>query len=643
MIGPSRSFIRATKGQLVESGGRTYTITGLMSVDRVMGKDIESGEILSLRIETLRWPTNASDTESSGESGEPAMPASGSGDLNDFQLPEWKEAQRRLEVIKPLLDNPMRTRADLEKMATANNTSIPTLYRWLRGFQQAGQVSGLVPERRGRRPGSKYLKKEQELIISTTIEDVYLTKERRKPIEVIEAVRKRSRLAGIRCPGDMSVRRRIDEIEPAVRLRRRGFKDLARSLHEPIRGSIPGADYPLSMVQIDHARVDVMLVDEVHRLPLERPWLTLATDVFSRMVVGLHLAYEAPSFAAVGFCISMGMCPKQEYLAKLGIDGEWPVWGNIGALHSDNGKEFRCATLARALQNYQIDTQRRPSKIPEYGGNIERLIGTIAAQAHKLPGTTFSNPTQRKGYDSKAESAMTLREYERHLVNFIVNVYHKSMHSRLHMSPERMWEQGIMGTADAPGTGPLPVPSDPSRVYLDFLPTEERIIQSNGIQIYNIFYYDQVLDSYINAPDPQKKKEKRKFTLRIDPRDISKIYFLDPRTKSYFPIPYRNKALPPISAWEHNQVLKKLKEEGRREIDEVAIFNAVDRMRADVESAKALTKEVRRQATRRPPRASEAKAVVLPGSKSVGVNAPVALDDLFAAPAKPFDDSSTSR
>lgn len=238
---------------------------------------------------------------------------------------------------------------------------------------------------------------------------------------------------------------------------------------------------------------------------------------------------------------------------------------------------------------------------------------------------------------------MTLREYERYLVNFIVNVYHKSMHSRLNMAPLRKWEQGIMGTADAPGTGPLPVPADPNRVYLDFLPTEERFIQSDGIHIYNIIYYDQVLDAYINAPDPKKKNGKRKFTLRIDPRDISKIYFLDPRTNSYFPIPYRNKALPPISAWEHGQVLKKLKDEGRREIDEVAIFNAVDRMRADVESAKALTKEVRRQATRRPPRVPEAKGIALPGSTAVGVNAPVALDVLFAAPAKPFDDSSTSR
>jgi putative transposase len=43
---------------------------------------------------------------------------------------------------------------------------------------------------------------------------------------------------------------------------------------------------PLEVVQIDHTLVDVVVVDELERLPLGRPWLTLAIDVASRMVNG---------------------------------------------------------------------------------------------------------------------------------------------------------------------------------------------------------------------------------------------------------------------------------------------------------------------------------------------------------------------
>jgi putative transposase len=42
-------------------------------------------------------------------------------------------------------------------------------------------------------------------------------------------------------------------------------------------------------VQIDHTEIDIIVVDELTRTPLPgRPWLTLAIDVFSRVVTGLH-------------------------------------------------------------------------------------------------------------------------------------------------------------------------------------------------------------------------------------------------------------------------------------------------------------------------------------------------------------------
>ena len=41
--------------------------------------------------------------------------------------------------------------------------------------------------------------------------------------------------------------------------------------------------------------VDVIVVDEIDREPIGRPWLTLAVDVATRMVPGFHLTLEAPS------------------------------------------------------------------------------------------------------------------------------------------------------------------------------------------------------------------------------------------------------------------------------------------------------------------------------------------------------------
>src|SRR5699024_10123346 len=185
---------------------------------------------------------------------------------------------------------------------------------------------------------------------------------------------------------------------------------------------------------------DVIVVDEEHRLPLGRPTLTLQIDVRTRMVTGISILLEAPSAVSVGMCMSNSMLPKDDYLQELGVEGEWPVWGCPGVLHADNAREFRGKMLRQACENYGIDLELRPVKAPHYGGHIERLMGTAANELRKLPGATFSNPKERRGYNSEKEAALTLRELEQQLVDFIVNVYHKRWHSELGMSPLKRWE-----------------------------------------------------------------------------------------------------------------------------------------------------------------------------------------------------------
>ena len=51
---------------------------------------------------------------------------------------------------------------------------------------------------------------------------------------------------------------------------------------------------------MDHTPVDVIVVDERHRLPIGRPYVTVAIDVASRCVVGLVVTLEAPSATSVG-------------------------------------------------------------------------------------------------------------------------------------------------------------------------------------------------------------------------------------------------------------------------------------------------------------------------------------------------------
>ena len=315
----------------------------------------------------------------------------------------------------------------------------------------------------------------------------------------------------------------------------------------------------------------------------------------------------------------------------------------MGIVHVDNAKEFKGSVLQRACDDHGVDLQWRPVKLPHFGGTIERLMGTMANEIRKLPGTTFSNITQRKGYDSEANAALTLPEFEKYLADFIVNVYHQRLHSQLGTSPLKKWECGVMGDDESPGTGIMPVPTDPLRIRLDFMPYYERSVQQYGVQIDGITYYASVIDPYVNAPDPNNPKAKRIFLIRRDPRDISKVYFLDPADNRYVELPYRNIGHPAMSAWELKAVQQTLKAKGKSEINEHTIFEALERMRAHVADAKQKTKSARRQATRIPPKV--VTSVPLPGpSLALGENPTNPIeDDPFASSIQPFDEVSLTR
>lgn len=584
------NFFKVEPGAEVFVGPRRYRVTHMLSIDSVLAEDLDTGVSAKLRIETLSTIVAA---ESAADAG--GFP------IHQYSKEEWSVAQKRFEALRPMIDHPVRTRSEVGKLAAAAGVHVATYYKWLAAYHDAGHVAALVPRKRGAVKGQKHLAADQELVISGAVEDIYLKKQRHSPKEVVEEVLSRCRVAKISPPAPSTIRRRLKEISPAMALRRRGHRDKARDNYEPIRGSFPGADFPWAVVQIDHTPLDVVVVDSVYRQPLGRPWLTLAIDVYSRMVVGLYVTMDKPSATSVAMCISHAMTPKTDYLASLDVQGDWPVWGQIGTLHADNAKEFKCKAVTRGCQANSIDMQWRPVKKPHYGGHIERYMGVVATELKKVPGATFSNTQQRKGYDSEAEATLTMREVEQYLVEFIVNNYHQRPHSQLNdASPSKVWREGVLGSAGKPGIGYPPMIQDVDRLRMDFLPYYNITVQRSGVRLENVFYYDPVLDPYIGATMPDNPDQKRKFLFARDPRDISQIYFLDPAADRYTPIPYRTLSHPAISASELREVTRLIKEQNKGEVDEERIFSSIQRNRERIDASAASTKAARRQVAKRP-------------------------------------------
>ncbi|WP_313047608.1 Mu transposase C-terminal domain-containing protein [Pseudomonas soli] len=580
---PSRARVPIEVGAMVRREKDVFRIVQILDFQTVIGLEVETGKCSSLRVPDLKAVEQ-----------EKVEGLYVNYDVSTISSDEWAIAQQRFSAIQPFVNDSIIQRDSVEARAKEVGVDTATLYRWLKRYRNWHEVLALVPRKRGWKAGSSRLTTQADKLISNVIDEFYLNENRKSVQSTIKEIVERAKEIGIEPPGASAIRARIKNIPEKIVLRRRGYADKARNRHTPSVGQFPGADYPLAYVQIDHTPIDLIIVDDRHRKPIGRLWLTLAIDVYSRMITGYYLALEDPSAISVGMCLAHSILPKENWLLLHKVEGEWPVWGFPRVVHSDNGADFKAEDIRHSCLNHNIETNFRPKKNPKYGGRIERLLGTFMRMLHELPGTTFSNTAEREGYDSEKRAAMTMDEFERWLVITII-LYHNTYHSALYMSPARQWHLGFFGNREL---DPLvcipPRPADPHTLQLDFMPMYERTVQAYGVQI-DVFYYSDALRHWINTKDPETGLA-RKFVFRRDPRDISVIWFYDPVLKQYFRVPVANQAFPAATVWEYRAAKQQAVDEGRTNIDEALISSLILERRALVEQSIKDTKKARRDA-----------------------------------------------
>jgi putative transposase len=280
---------------------------------------------------------------------------------------------------------------------------------------------------------------QREEIIRTTISRYYLTRNRPTVSQLVRDVQTNCMSAGLKPPHRRTIKARLEDIDLQKRAKRCGEDKIVKQTQ-----AVPGvfaASRPLQVVQVDHTKADIFVVDEETRQPIGRPWLTLAMDVCSRMVTGFYLTMDAPSRLSTSLCLLHSVFDKSAWLREREITEAWPAAGLPETLHVDNGADFRSRAFKRGCQDAGIAIEWRPPAEPRFGGHIERLIGTQMGKLHLLPGTTFSNAQELGEYDSKRHSALTLRELERYIALDIVGSYHQSIHSSLGRPPVAVWRE----------------------------------------------------------------------------------------------------------------------------------------------------------------------------------------------------------
>jgi len=509
---------------------------------------------------------------------------------------DWAEARRRASVVARTLDDvdgPARlTPAEAGSLLGVSRT---TIYEWRARYSADRRVSSLLPKQKGRPTGKRPLDARVNAIISELIDTFYLTSEKPRLSDLMGRIHTACHNAGLAKPAWRTVKRRIGDLDLRnIALRREGVA--AAIALDPAVGSYSAA-LPLDVIQIDHTVVDVFIVDEISRQVIDRPVLTLAIDVCTRMVTGYYVGLDDPSTTRTGVTFAHSVFEKDKWLADRKLELPWPVAGLPRSVHVDNGSDFRGHDFTRALEDFGVKVIHRPIARPHYGGHIERLIGTTMGALHLLPGSTFSSVQKRGGYPSEARATLTLKELDAWLAYEILGKYHNRVHSALKRPPAAVW-------AELAPMARLRMPGDRMAFLVHLLPSQWRLVRRDGVHLFGIRYWSDALTQFIG-------RDIGKLQVRYDPRDLSSVYVRLPGEDRYVEANYADTRRAPVTLWELRRVTGRLTAQGRREANEDLIFKSIDAQRAIEDAAVARTKSARKAVAVRPPLPSK------PGNETI--------------------------
>lgn len=453
-----------------------------------------------------------------------------------------KPRKRTEKVLQPLID------AVADKIEDPNKPSWRQLARWIAVWRDVGcpnlrDPRSLVPLHYLKGNRVKPFHPEVEEVIEDVIDQKWLIPNR----ETVDGLHKLIlyRTSGIptvgcdphylesdgslRVPSKRTIYRRIENYvnEEARAIGQLG-QNYADAHCKPVLLG-PQAEYPLEQIEIDHTLLDVIVVDEESGLPLGRPWITVALDRFSRMILGFHLSFKPPGVVVTMQCLRKAIRPKswlkEDYPE---IINEWPCFGRPRLIVVDNAPEFHSESFKDACRLLNITIMYCPARTPRYKGKIERWFGRLARQyIHTLPGTTFSNPKQRGTYDSEANAIMSLADLKRGLLMWIVDEYSRSHHRGIDAVPADKWAEGIKRVGANP-----PLQLADLNVLLSNV--QNRVLSRKGVTINGLTYCNDSpqLKRLINHPDrPETVK------IRVDVEDVGHVFVWDWISKKMMEIP----------------------------------------------------------------------------------------------------------
>jgi hypothetical protein len=302
--------------------------------------------------------------------------------------------------------------------------------------------------------------------------------------------------------------------------------------HRAITGK---SDYglmgPGSRYEIDATIGDIYLLSRFNRADIiGRPVIYFVLDAFSRMVTGMYVGLEGPSWSGMMMAIANAVSDKVKYCAEYGIEiteEEWPCRGVPGVIRGDRGElESKSAdTLVNAL-NVRVEVA--PPYRADMKGIVEQHFNTInGTTVARLPGHVLPDMKERGGHDYRHDAKFDIHQFTKIIIQSVLG--HNNHH----------FLESYERTADMIADNIMPIPIDlwnwgvahagalrtfpEEAVKLALMPADTATVTGKGIRFKSLYYLCGRAASE-HWFETARSKKSWKVNISYDPRNMGAIY-----------------------------------------------------------------------------------------------------------------------
>jgi len=461
-------------------------------------------------------------------------------DLATLPVGKQKAARRRLSYVQHVRPDvnpykPERWQPLIAEVASELKDDKPpspaTVHRWWVTYRANQCVISLVPHRR---PHTGPRNRDKYAIFEDAVNRVYLSMQKLPKVAVVDEVNRlyyvlnngRPEEEKERAPCRATVYRWLADLQQEIVDRARLGAEAARSKYRVAFGGIK-VDHILERVEIDHTPVDLHVIDWLTKLPLGRPWLTLAIDKASRMIIGFYFTFNPPSAHSVLQCLRSAIMPKDEWFARFpDIKGIWPAHGIPDLLALDNGMDLHAYAVEKTSQELGIEILFCGARTPEHKASVERFFRTLAeGLIHRLPGTVFSSIDHRGDYPAEDLAVIDMETLVHLFTKWIVQGYNVTRHRVIGMAPLQKWtELAVHRTID------LPVYPQELEVIIGI--PAKRTLFHYGIELEGMHYNSHRLQDI-----RRRCGENKPVDLKFYEDTVAHIHVFDPYAEEYIQVP----------------------------------------------------------------------------------------------------------